>query len=92
MLLGTAYIIKSAFYGFLKTDTGKNVYSVIMLDGGEINARAIIEQIRRSNLKFKKIVAVDNGISKTDKNAVILLLQDYNIPLITKEEVGEYLT
>ena len=86
VLLGTACIIKSAFYCFLKTNTCKNVCSVILLSDNEINA------IRQSDLKFKCIVAVDNGIEKEDKEAVMLLLKDYNIPLIKIEEVGEYLT
>ncbi len=92
VLLGTACIIKSAFYCFLKTNTCKNVCSVILLSDNEINARAVIERIRQSDLKFKCIVAVDNGIEKEDKEAVMLLLKDYNIPLIKIEEVGEYLT
>ncbi len=92
VLVGVAYIIKSVFFGFFKYNTSDSVCPIILLkDKNEVNVRSIIEQIRHSNLKFKSIVAVDTGINEQDKNAIVLLLRDYNIPLIEKEEVGEYL-
>lgn len=91
VIIGICSVIKNFIFFIFKTDISDKAIAVILLDDtqSEITVRGTLEQMKWNNSGLKRTVAVDCGIARESKKAVLLLLSDYQIPLLKSEEVGD---
>lgn len=82
-LIGLTSLIRGIVYFFLKYDLSKRAVTVVFLDDESFDI-SILSAVEIC--KFKRglpnfIVAVDDGLSRANKQKAELLLRDYNIEI-----------
>ena len=91
-LVGLIYVIDFFTY-LLIGGREENMRLVILLhsDDAEFVIRDALLRIKSSNSKINRVYALDCGMDENTHECAVKLLNDYNIPLYTKDTIGEQL-